>query len=66
MQKVVEIMKSILWKYDSELGIAYLCPNCKLFLCGGNSQTKCKCGQKVNWDDADNPKNEYKGRIKWN
>lgn len=61
MQKVVEIMKSILWKYDSELGYANFCPNCKLFLCGGSSQTKCKCGQELDW----NNQVEYKGKVKW-
>ena len=25
--------KNVLWKYDNELGIAYFCPNCKVFLC---------------------------------
>ena len=38
------------------------CPNCKLFLCGGNNQTMCKCGQEIDWDNEV----EYKGRVKWN
>ncbi len=28
-----KIVKNILWKFDSELGIAYFCPGCKKFLC---------------------------------
>ncbi|MBU3173348.1 hypothetical protein KPL49_17850 [Clostridium estertheticum] len=54
------IVKSLLWKYDSELGIAYFCPKCKTFLCGGNEK-KCECGQEIDW----NNKVEYKGRVKW-
>lgn len=52
--------ESILWKEDEELGIAYCCPNCKVFLCGG-SEKVCKCGQKISWKKPQ----EYKGRIKW-
>lgn len=51
--------KNILWKYDSELGIAYFCPKCKLFLC--NHENECTCGQKIDW----NNKIQYKGRVKW-
>jgi uncharacterized protein (DUF983 family) len=51
--------QSILWKYDSELGIAYFCPNCKTFVCAGD---KCrKCGQELDWDN----KVQHKGKVKW-
>ena len=53
------MVKNILWKYDSKLGIAYFCPNCKKFLC--SSEENCECGQEINWDK----KEEYKGKIKW-
>lgn len=53
--------KNILWKYDSELGYAYFCPSCKVFIC--SHEEKCdKCGEKLNWDNKD----EYKGKVKWN
>lgn len=52
-------MKSILWKYDSELGIAFFCPECKTFICGG--KTCSKCGQELDWSN----KVQYKGRVKW-
>lgn len=53
------MVKPVLWKYDSELGIAYFCPTCKTFICAGD---KCsKCGQKVDWKN----KLQYKGRVKW-
>jgi rRNA maturation endonuclease Nob1 len=54
-------MKSILWKYDNELGWAYFCPNCKLFLCIGKGPCK-SCGQEIDWKNQV----EYKGRVKWN
>lgn len=54
------MIKNILWKYDSELGIAYFCPNCKKFLCD-SSKKKCECGQEINWVKKD----EYKGPVKW-
>lgn len=53
------MVKNILWKYDSELGWAYFCPNCKKFLCG--HEKKCECGQEINWDN----KVEYRGKVKW-
>jgi len=53
------MIRNVLWKYDSELGIAYFCPSCKTFVC---SLGKCqKCGQDLNWDEKD----EYKGKVKW-
>lgn len=52
-------MKNILWKYDSELGIAFFCPNCKNFLC--SEVKKCTCGQEINWKEKD----KYKGPVKW-
>jgi len=55
------VERNILWKYDTELGVAYFCPKCKKFLCS-STEKKCKCGQKINWDKKD----EYKGRVKWN
>jgi hypothetical protein len=33
MKEEISLIKNILWKYDNELGIAYFCPNCKVFLC---------------------------------
>lgn len=53
------MVKSILWKYDSELGYAYFCPNCKLFLC--THVEKCKCGQEIDWSKPV----QYKGKVKW-
>lgn len=50
--------KNVLWKYDSELGIAFFCPACKVFICTGSGPCP-KCGQELNWDD----KNEYKGSV---
>lgn len=58
--KINEQVKSILWKYDSILGIAYFCPGCKKFLCA--NETKCTCGQQIDWAKPI----EYKGRVKWN
>lgn len=52
-------IKNILWKYDSELGIAYFCPECKKFLC--SEVQVCECGQEISWE---NPK-KYKGKVKW-
>lgn len=53
-------MKGILWKYDSELGIAYFCPHCRTFVC---TREKCRtCGQESDWHN----KVRYKGRVKWN
>lgn len=53
------MVENILWKYDSELGWAYFCPNCKKFLCC--HEKKCECGQEISWD---NPV-QYKGNVKW-
>ena len=53
-------VKTVLWKYDSILGIAFFCPKCKTFACG----EKCsKCGQDLNYKAVGQP--EYKGKIKW-
>jgi hypothetical protein len=52
--------KSILWKYDKELGIAFFCPQCKKFLC--SNEEECECGQKIDWENEV----EYKGKVKWN
>ncbi|MFA6941444.1 MAG: hypothetical protein WCQ54_10800 [Clostridiaceae bacterium] len=49
----------VLWKYDSELGIAYFCPNCKNFICSGHNCQKCE--QELDWDN----KVQYKGKFKW-
>ena len=57
---VSSMVKSILWKYDSELGWAYFCPKCKLFLCSGKGPCK-SCGQEIDWKNQV----EYKGRVKW-
>ncbi len=54
-----KIVKNILWKFDSELGIAYFCPGCKKFLC--DNEKKCECGQEINWDSS----YEYKGKVRW-
>lgn len=55
--------KGVLKKNDSILGIAFFCPNCKVFVCGGKGlEDKChKCGQELDWDN----KVPYKGRVKW-
>lgn len=53
------MVKNILWKYDKELGVAFACPQCKLFICG--NEAVCKCGQELDWNNKD----EYRGRIKW-
>ena len=55
----IDKIKNILWKYDSELGIAYFCPECKKFLC--SEVQVCECGQEISWE---NPK-KYKGKVKW-
>jgi hypothetical protein len=53
------MVKNVLWKYDSVLGIAFFCPTCKTFVCGGE---KCnKCGQKLNWNNKD----KYSGKVNW-
>lgn len=50
--------KNVLWKYDSELGWAYFCPNCKKFL---NGEKKCDCGKEIDWSHSV----QYKGKVKW-
>ncbi|MBD5549492.1 MAG: hypothetical protein HDQ97_19290 [Lachnospiraceae bacterium] len=52
-------MKSALWKYDRELGIAYFCPDCKRFVCVSG---KCKCGSEI---DLSLPTKKYTGKVKW-
>ncbi len=54
-----KIVKNILWKFDSELDIAYFCPGCKKFLC--DNEKKCECGQEINWDSS----YEYKDKVRW-
>lgn len=51
--------KAILWKYDSELGIAYFCSKCKTFICGGD--TCINCSTPINW----NKKIKYNGKVHW-
>ena len=48
-----------LWKYDTDLGIAFFCPDCKRFIC---SSGKCKCGTEIN---LNKPKKKYSGKIRW-
>ncbi|MHC1681369.1 MAG: hypothetical protein AB6733_00150 [Clostridiaceae bacterium] len=52
--------KNVLWKYDHELGIAFFCPACKVFICTGLGPCP-KCKQELNWDVKD----KYEGEIKW-
>lgn len=52
-------MKSALWKYDKELGIAFLCSDCKKFICVSG---KCECGAKIN---LSMPKIKYTGKVKF-
>lgn len=52
-------MKAALWKYDKELGIAFLCPDCKRFI---YATGKCKCGSEI---DLSLPKAKYKGKVKF-
>ncbi|WP_234121166.1 hypothetical protein [Clostridium hydrogenum] len=51
--------KCIFWKYDDELGIAYFCPKCEKFLC--SNETKCECGQEIDWRN----KVHSEEKIKW-
>lgn len=51
--------KAALWKYDSELGIAYVCPDCKRFVC---SSSNCDCGTEI---DLGLPKTQYSGKVNW-
>jgi len=51
--------KAALWKYDIELGIAYVCPDCKRFVC---SSSKCDCGSEIN---LDLPTKRYRGKVNW-
>lgn len=53
----------VLWKSDTELGIAYLCPHCKRLVTAGD---KCRvCEQELDWNVDLNKQPEYKGKIKW-
>ena len=49
-------MKAALWKYNKELGIEFLCPDCKRFVCVSG---KCECGSEI---DLSLPKIEYEGK----
>ena len=51
--------KAALWKYNNELGIAYICPNCHRFVC---SSDYCDCGTLIN---LDLPKKQYFGKVRW-
>lgn len=51
-------MDEALWKYDSELGIAYFCPRCKTFIC---SDTCYKCRIKVDRKTLKNIMEELNG-----
>lgn len=50
----------VLWKYASELGIAYFCPHCKTFQCAGSGACT-ECGVAIDWKNQE----EYKGKVKW-
>lgn len=50
--------QSVFWKYDSELGWVYVCPNCKNVVYGGNCS---KCGCEIDWTTE----KQYKGKITW-
>lgn len=56
---MVEKMKAALWKYNKELGIEFLCPDCKRFVCVSG---KCECGSEIN---LSLPKIEYEGKVKF-
>lgn len=57
---IFNYIKPAVWKYDSHLGIAYFCPDCKKFVCESD---KCRCGNII---DLDLPKKQYKGKVNWN
>lgn len=50
----------VLWKEDSELGIAYFCPHCKLFQCRGKGPCTA-CGGNIDWSK----KQRYDGKVRW-
>lgn len=51
----------VLWKYDTELGIAYFCPHCKTFQCAGSGACTV-CGGEIEWDK----RIKYRGKVFWN
>lgn len=51
--------KSVLWKYDSELGWAYFCPDCKNVVYGDKSCRNCGC--EIDWTKE----KQYKGKVTW-
>jgi len=51
--------EAALEKIDNELGIAYICPNCHIFVC---SSDYCDCGTLIN---LDLPKKQYFGKVRW-
>lgn len=53
------LIKPVLWKYDSEYGIAYYCSACKRFVCSSGT---CECGAIVNINMVINK--EYKGKTR--
>lgn len=55
----MEGKKAPVWKEDSELGIAFFCPDCKRFVC---MDGKCKCGAEI---DLSLPSKKYTGKVKW-
>lgn len=61
----MNMKKTVLWKYDGILGIAYFCPSCKVFVCGGSTteDTCHACGENLDWNTKNQP--EYSGKTKW-
>lgn len=51
----------VLWRYDTELGIAYFCPHCKTFQCVGSGACTV-CGGEIEWDK----RIKYNGKVFWN
>ena len=51
--------KAALWKYNDQLGIAYVCPDCHRFVCSSN---KCDCGTLI---DLELPATQYRGKVRW-
>ena len=53
-------MKKVLWKYDDEDGIIYVCPTCKTYVCGWH---ECdNCGEQLQYTGG---LEEYTGTVNY-
>ena len=53
-------MSKVLWKYDKEDGIIYVCPRCKTYCCG--NKLCDNCNEELSYDGE---KKEYKGKVNY-